>query len=415
MEIEEKRAKNVKLYPIYKMFSWDLLFYYAISFLFYTQVKGFSASVVLLADGFYPLFKLIFQIPCVSFVDSYGKRKAIILGNMFVTSGILTVLLCNSVPLLILANLFFAIGYNFKGLCESSVLYDSLEGVEKRRDVFSKLDGRGSSFYYYIDAISAASTGFLFIINGYLPMILCFVFCCISIFISFNFHETHEENFAAKRKISELKVFLKDFRYIQKNIFKSNRLKCLLLFSGLFHALISVLVTLRSSLLTDLHVPEEYFGIIAAVMGILSGIASKKQNWFHKKYKNKVLTYFSLPLSMFLIVLGLLMIAKLNIYITLVFIGLYFTLYSLIKGPYYTLIKRYLNSFTTPTVNTKVYSANTVVESIFKTITCFFSSYLLSITTTSYTLIILGCIFTIVFIILLDYMRLRVRIKTRRI
>src|SRR5574344_1944515 len=137
MEIEEKRAKNVKLYPIYKMFSWDLLFYYGISFLFYTQVKGFSASVVLLADGFYPLFKLIFQIPCVSFVDSYGKRKAIILGNMFVTSGILTVLLCNSVPLLILANLFFAIGYNFKGLCESSVLYDSLEGVEKRRDVFS--------------------------------------------------------------------------------------------------------------------------------------------------------------------------------------------------------------------------------------------------------------------------------------
>ena len=78
-QTEEKiiRAKkyNSKIFPIYKMFSWDLLFYYSIIFLFLTQTKGFTASNVLFVDAFYPLFKLLLQIPCVNIVESFGKRK----------------------------------------------------------------------------------------------------------------------------------------------------------------------------------------------------------------------------------------------------------------------------------------------------------------------------------------------------
>lgn len=38
------RKANVRLYPTYKMFSWDLLFYYAIAFIFLVQEKGFSPA-----------------------------------------------------------------------------------------------------------------------------------------------------------------------------------------------------------------------------------------------------------------------------------------------------------------------------------------------------------------------------------
>lgn len=38
-ELNKIRRKNAKLYPIYKMFSWDLLFFYSIEFLFYTITK----------------------------------------------------------------------------------------------------------------------------------------------------------------------------------------------------------------------------------------------------------------------------------------------------------------------------------------------------------------------------------------
>jgi len=36
----EKKNINVKLFPFYKMLSWDLLFWYAIIFLYLVQVKG---------------------------------------------------------------------------------------------------------------------------------------------------------------------------------------------------------------------------------------------------------------------------------------------------------------------------------------------------------------------------------------
>lgn len=34
LKLNEIRRKNAKLYPIYKMFSWDLLFFYSIEFCF---------------------------------------------------------------------------------------------------------------------------------------------------------------------------------------------------------------------------------------------------------------------------------------------------------------------------------------------------------------------------------------------
>lgn len=79
MDLEDKRKFNIKLYPIYKMFSWDLLFYYAISFLFLTEVKGFSSSDVVLLDvSVYTLFKSLSQLPSTIITDKLGKRMSLI-------------------------------------------------------------------------------------------------------------------------------------------------------------------------------------------------------------------------------------------------------------------------------------------------------------------------------------------------
>ena len=86
MEESVGLEKNLKLYPIYKMFSWDLLFYYAIIFLFLLKAKGLSASEIFFADAFYPIFKLLFQFRCIRISDYLGKRKAILIGNIFVNS-----------------------------------------------------------------------------------------------------------------------------------------------------------------------------------------------------------------------------------------------------------------------------------------------------------------------------------------
>ena len=77
MDEQMIRKNNMKIFPIYKMFAWDFLFYYAIIFLFLTQVKGFSASQVLLADSFYAIFRILSDMFCVNVTDLIGKQKSL--------------------------------------------------------------------------------------------------------------------------------------------------------------------------------------------------------------------------------------------------------------------------------------------------------------------------------------------------
>ena len=80
-EKQKMRKRNMKLFPIYKMLSWDLLFFYTINFLFLTQVKNISAAEVVLTDSFYALFVMILQIPINIIIAFLGKKKSLVLGN----------------------------------------------------------------------------------------------------------------------------------------------------------------------------------------------------------------------------------------------------------------------------------------------------------------------------------------------
>ena len=92
-KIIKAKSYNARIFPIYKMFAWDLLFYYSISFLFLTQNKGLSASQVLFAEAFYSIFKLVFQIPCVNIIELLGKRRSLIFGNAIIAISFVVLLL----------------------------------------------------------------------------------------------------------------------------------------------------------------------------------------------------------------------------------------------------------------------------------------------------------------------------------
>ena len=145
MKITEEQAikskkKNVRIFPIYKTVSWDLLFYFPIIFLFLTQVKGFSASQVLFADAFYTLSNTFWQLPVTSLVDRIGKKNCVIIGNVLYSASILAMIFMRNYYELLLIQFIYALGYSIKGICESNILYDSLPVGEKRGKVFSTID-----------------------------------------------------------------------------------------------------------------------------------------------------------------------------------------------------------------------------------------------------------------------------------
>lgn len=409
MKNSKNMSYNMKIFPIYKGLSWDALFYYAIEFLFLTSIKGLTAAQVLFVDAFYPIFKFILEIPSNIIVNKLGKRRSLILGNIFVVGDILFLILANNMYMVIFAWFLSAFGYALKGLTESNLLYDSIPKSEKRGAIFAKIDGKSSSIYYYLDAISGISTGFLFVINGYLPMLLCLIICIISLLLSFNFKDV--DNSQEDEPAPSIKDILSDLKQATKFIVKSNRLRSLIIFDGFFCAFLAMYSTLRSSILTDIHLPEQYFGLVYAGLQLISGISASNQDKFHNKYKNRTLSVFATRSTISFIIIGLCTMINLNFGLSLMIILLMFALQYTIKGPYYTIAKRYLANFTTSSMRTKISLVADLLYSVIKAILCLICSALLEITTTSYVYVILGCVFTVFFIFLLDYMKGTVGLK----
>lgn len=413
-KIKRAKEKNRKIFPIYKMFAWDLLFYYTISFLFLSQEKGLSASDIFLGDAFYAIFKIIFQPFAPVVINFLGKRKSTILGNILVsTSIILVILLEGSVKNLIISNLFMAIGFIIKNICEACILRENLEDEENKNSIFSKIDSKGSVYYYIFDAISSATTGFLFVVNAYIPMYLCFAFLIIAILISFKFEDYELKKKKTKREppieILTRKISLAKKEY--KFILKSKRLHALLLFMCLFNGILYIRSTISSSIFVDIGIPNEYFGIIGALLAISSTIATSKQNFIHKKLRNKVLTFFSIGYCIAYIMIGIMAILKINYILTVMIVLLMMILQKAIKGPYNTLIKRYLNSFSNQNISVKIYSSANLMEDLGAMITSFMVSILLKNIAISYASLIVGIVSLILFIILLDYMKIRLGLK----
>ena len=405
-ELERKKKNNVKLYQIYRIFSWDLLFYYAIIYLFLTIEKGISPADVLKFDAFYILFKFLMQIPCTLIIQKIGKRKSIIIANIVLAIHVLIIIFAMNFEMLLLSQLLCAFSYIIKGTCESDMLYDSLERGEKRGVTFAKIDGKASSKYYYIDSISAIVSGFLFVVNPYIPMVLCFIITIITSFLSTKFEELHTGRY--KMKIREE---IKNIKYGFKNVLKSKRLRSLLIFNALFVGLIKILQNLRNTVLIEIGMPEQYFGVIFAVLGIIAGISARNQGKIHKTHRNKTLTFLAIPTAFSCLLIGAILLSDFSKNITIILVLLLFVVQYIMRGPYYVLIKQYFNNFTNSEKRIRIATTNNLCESLIASCLIFAASYILELIQIEYTMIIVGCIATIGFVLLLDYMRSTVGLK----
>lgn len=392
---------NRRTFPIYKALAWDALFYYAIIFLFLTEVKGISASTIMYAEAGYTVFLMIFQIPATILIERVGNRKALIIGNSLVTLQIAMMIFANSFTYLLIAYFIRAFGYALKGISQYSLLYDSVK-LKEGKNSFANIDAKGSSLSYFIDGITSFFTGYLFVINTYLPIILSSIVSFITVIISYRFEEVKRKE--EKTKISDsIKSMKLGFRYI----FNSRRLKALFLFIAIFSGTLTMISTYEKSLLRDIQIAPQYFGIIFAVLTIVSALSAKYQDKIHNAFKNKTLTFLSIPVFVSFIVVGIIGIIKWNQTMTIIIVLLGFSVQHFIRAPYWTLNKKYLTNFTNSGIRTKILSASDFIESITTSVIIFLSGLLLDYCNTSIAYLIVGIVGLGIITAVLKYMRPR--------
>ena len=105
------------------------------------------------------------------------------------------------------------------------------------------------------------------------------------------------------------------------------------------------------------------------------------------------------------------MFAGFNTNATIAIIVILLMIQSIVRGPYYVLIKRYFNNFTDSQKRIKISTANNLCENAIASLLVYVASSILKFSQVQYTTIIIGCFFIIAFVLLLDSMRKTVDLK----
>lgn len=407
----QMRKRNMKIFPTYKKLGWDYLFYYSIDFLFLTQIKNLTAANVVLANSIKYLFGIFIQIPANIIIEFLGRKNSIILGNILNCLYLLMFMMTGNLFDLILAKFVSSLAVSIKEIAEPGLLNASIPPSKYKSNIFAKINAKGVSGFYILSALSKIIGGFLFEINGYIPMIFCLITLIIVTIISMLYIEPIKKRKSENNTTNTIKRQIKDIQDGFQFIVKSERLKALILSAALIASLLSILVSYKTSLLQDIGTPAYIISFAAAAFSASSALGAKKQEKVNHRFKNKSIIIIALIISFSTIMAGLLSLKAETFPILTLLIILSFLIGKFAHGLFFTIIDRYLRNFTNKEIDTKIFAVKNLFVNLMSAIMGIMASFLLTKMPTSYCIIIVGILFTIMYIVMGKYMKVRVGLK----
>ena len=409
-EEQKMRKRNMKLFPSYKALAWDFLFYYAIDFLFLTQIKGMSSADVVLLTSIQALFGIFLQIPSNIIVDLLGRRKSIILGNVLNCIYLIIFIFGQSLVIFGFAKLISALAKTIKNIAEPTLLNESIPPSTNKGNIYGKIVGKGATGHFILNAISKIVAGYTFTINGYMPLILSLIVCVIVTIMSVCYIEPVEKREKTKGSLI-IKQYKNDVIEGVRFIFKSRRLRALMISSALIGSLLTILVNYQTSLLKDINLSATVIGIVAAIMSVVNAYASKKQTDFHNRFHNKTIIIIAFMASISTIIAGILGMSANQFGLAIVIIILMFIIENFSHGIYYTIRDRYFRNFTNEKIDTKIFAVRNLTLCITSGLFGMLASFLLTKMNTALSMIVVGSIFTMLFVLMGIYMKPRIGLK----
>ena len=400
--------KNIRLYPIYTMFAYDLLFFYGVRMLFLTDVKGIADYQVVFSLSEFAIFTVIMQWPSTLLISKIGNRNGAILGNILnVIWGVLFIFI-RDYKTLLLVTIITATANSLKNVSDTNILNDSIPESPKKSDIFTSIDKRSYYEYCILSAISTIFAGYLYEINPYIPMFFCLVCSIIATIISFNFDDVKEE------KTISIYQYISELKHGFKYTIKSKRMQALLLSTGVAWGIIVLLGIYQLSLLQSIGVKSAEIGIIFAVLELIKGLYSKKAIQFNNTFKNRSLTNILLTFGIGFILSGVVAILNINLGLKLSIIIVIFFIIGAINGIFLILAKRYLNSFASDKILISIYAERSISDNLARTIITAIGSYILTICNIYVAMIIVGFIILIGTFLLSIYMKNKLGIYNQK-
>lgn len=409
-KLVKARKRNMKLYPLYRAFASDIIFFYAIKLLFLTQVRGVCVSDIIFSVSMYALFMIFLQIPAMILIQKIGYRKSAFLSNLFNIFYVGILMFSSNVVHLCIAEFMSALTFSLKDVAEPSLLSASIPKTEKRGKIYSKLEGKGKAHYYYIDAITAVLSGFMYAANPYLPLILAMIVSAFACLLSLLFEEVKEEE-EKQLEVANVKEYIGQLKQSFVFILKSKRLKSLLVYSGITWGFMCIMADYRTSVLQDINTPAQIIGIMSAIFGIVSGIASKKQVEFHNIFRNHSLSVIMISCAVSMMLSGAIVLIKAPVWVCIGVILILGLVGKIDNAMNNILTDRYLGNFASEKMTSRIYATKSIIRNIFRMIITMMGSWLIGVVPSANAMFYAGGAFLIISLILMIYMKPRLGLK----
>ena len=399
----QRRKNNMKLYPLYMMFGFDLMFYYAINVLFLSQVKNVSDANIMLLSSVFAISSIIVILPISAITSKVGTRKALICGNLINAFSTLLLIIGKNYAVFVFSQILSAMGFAFINISTSPILKESIPHSTDKNKIFGKIYTSSYSKYCIFAAISTIIAGYLYNVDPYIPMFLCMLCSIIAFIIA-----SQMIQFKKEEQEMTLKQSLAQLKNVVKFGVNSKRLKALLLALGLIWGILITFTTYSTTLLKNMEVSPQYIGYILAILEIVKGLASRRANDFHKANKNTSITKILYIISVTYILIGIISKIQIPFLYQIIMLVVSFAVIRSMHGIYTILYNRYLNNFIKTEILPSVYSMQTIVDNIFRTIITYIASGILNFTDIKYAMIIIGILFVVLSSIIVGYMRDRI-------
>ncbi len=284
----------------------------------------------------------------------------------------------------------------------------SIPPTKLKSKIFAKINEKGMSRYYIINAISTIIAGILYEINPYIPILLSLATLIIVTFLSTLFIEPVRRTKKEKvESVGQLKEIGEAFKFV----LQSERVKSLLLYSAVMTGIFGILSNYEISMLEDLEISASYLGILFAILRVMGGMAVKKQEKFHNKLRNKSLSVLAFSIIGTCILAGIAGVITKQYPIVICVVVVFYVVKYIFSAMYDPLIEKYLSNFTNEEIDTKIFTANNFLKGIVGAVAGFLGAFLLDRMETAYCMIIVGLIFSILMILVSKFMKSRVGLQ----
>ncbi len=269
------------------------------------------------------------------------------------------------------------------------------------------IDAKGSSASYALQAITSVMAGYLYVINPYIPLILSVLMSLLAVIIAYRFEEIEEP----QKQSNTMKETIKDRKEGFHFIMNSKRLRALLIFMSFFVGVLMMIGTYEKSLLKDLNIKSQYFGIIFAMLSLVQCFSVNFQGKIHNQFKNRTLAFLSIPIFVSFIVIGIVGTLNLNYAFTIIIVIAMFSVQHFLRSPYWVLENKYITNFTNTAIRVKILSVAKILKRIVKIVITFVAGLLLEYFTTSEAYFIIGSVGLVIILLVLHYMKKRVGLQ----